>query len=320
MGADTPLASLLIPVHDARPFVRAAVESALAQTWPALEVLVVDDGSTDGSLAALDGLDDPRLVVLRQENAGKSVALNRALEVARGEFFAVLDADDLCHPERVARQVALLRAEPDVAAAFCGYDLLVGGRRLAPRARDLDRAACAAAIERMAMPGHDPTALFRRALVDDLAFDPELRVGQGLDFVLRAGERSPLLVLGECLYSYRVHFGSNTRRGVERRLAYLARVFAKACERRGLPPERVEEQLAPLRALGGNRLRDNNLAAHFMESALDLRRSGRAAEALRTGLACARLHPFDPHYHKALLYSLLPLALVAKLRRTARAA
>src|SRR5262249_9575451 len=141
-------------------FLRPSVESILRQTYVNLEVLLVDDGSTDGCFATIQDLLDPRIRILRQENRGKPAALNYALAELRGAFYAVQDADDLSHPRRIEKQLECMREHPDVAAVFCGYDLILNGRRVAPRFAPKNHLQCRSDIEKMAMPGHDPTAMY----------------------------------------------------------------------------------------------------------------------------------------------------------------
>ena len=191
---------------------------------------------------------------------------------------------------------------------------------MAPRFRALDRAACRRHIDRFRLPGHDPTALYRSSLLAGLRFDLAAWMFEGIDFNLRLGELHPLIVVGECLYGYRIVPGSLTHRPeyIERRLSGLGDLMRKAAARRGVP---APELPAPTRSGGATRYsnaeRDNNLAAHFMESVVDLRAVGRRGAALRTGLRCAGLHPLDLHYWKALLYAVLPFPWLRRIRRQA---
>src|SRR5688500_14562217 len=140
---EPPLVSVVICVYNARAYLRDAVTSVLEQTLGNLEILIIDDGSTDGCVEMLADLSDPRIRVLRQENQGKPVALNRALNEMRGEFYAIQDADDLSHPQRIERQLRCMLGNSDLAAVFCGNDLIVGEERLAPRFGAKTREQCA---------------------------------------------------------------------------------------------------------------------------------------------------------------------------------
>src|SRR5476651_2089512 len=107
------LVSIGIPCYNAERWIAGAVESALAQTWGETEVLVVDDGSTDGSAEILRGFGD-RIRVERVMNGGVNRARNLLLKGARGEWIQYLDADDYLRPEKVARQIEEAGAEADV--------------------------------------------------------------------------------------------------------------------------------------------------------------------------------------------------------------
>src|SRR5579864_7265455 len=104
-----------MPVYNAGDYLRPAVESVLAQTYQNWELILVDDGSTDGCVSRLADIQDTRLRLVSQTNAGKPAAMNRGLGMARGEFYALQDADDVSRPERIERQLACLLAHPQVA-------------------------------------------------------------------------------------------------------------------------------------------------------------------------------------------------------------
>jgi glycosyltransferase involved in cell wall biosynthesis len=302
-----PLVSVVIPSFNAGPALRPALRSVLDQTHRRLEVLLVDDGSTDGSVeAAIAGVGDPRLRVLRQpRNMGKSAAMNRAIAEMRGDFLAVQDADDLSAALRIERQLGPFLDDPGVGMTFCGYELILGGRRVAPTFASRGREACARDIAAFRMPGHDATAMFRRSALGEVRFDEELALNEGLDVILQVGERHAAVVVGEVLLAYRVHRGSITARSRDGRASSLVRVLEKAHARRGLPPP----QVVPA---AGDRERD--LATIFIESTLALRDAGRRAAALRTALTCLGMEPTDPHHMKALVYSVAPAPLVRRLR------
>ena len=143
-----PAVSVLMSVHDGAPSVAEAVASVLAQSAGDLELIVVDDGSTDATPDLLAAVSDGRLRVLRQARTGLTRALNRALGAARADLVARLDADDVALPERLARQRAFLERAPDVGL-------------LGSAAREIDGAG---ATVRVVRPPEDDAAI-RRALI-----------------------------------------------------------------------------------------------------------------------------------------------------------
>ncbi|MEO0016943.1 MAG: hypothetical protein RLZZ522_226 [Verrucomicrobiota bacterium] len=117
-----PLISVIIPAYNAERWIAEAIASALAQNWRELEVVVVDDGSSDGTAGVVAGIDDPRLVVIRQTNRGQSAALNLGVAESHGEFIKFLDADDWLNPGHLAAMMAVLDNGGDaVAACRWGY-------------------------------------------------------------------------------------------------------------------------------------------------------------------------------------------------------
>ena len=108
------LVSIAIPAHNAASTLGDTLRSVLAQTHPTLDIIVVDDGSTDNTAEVAASFGE-RVRVIRQTNAGISRSRNVSLEAARGEFIALLDADDLCEPERIAAQLKYLLYRPPVA-------------------------------------------------------------------------------------------------------------------------------------------------------------------------------------------------------------
>jgi len=131
----SPLVSVVIPAYDRAPTIVAAIESVLRQTWTDLELVVVDDGSTDDTAAAAASVTDPRLRVVRlPANRGAAAARNAGAAQARGRWIAFQDSDDEWLPEKLARQLARLDAHPEAVAAYCGLltvgalDAEAGGR------------------------------------------------------------------------------------------------------------------------------------------------------------------------------------------------
>jgi hypothetical protein len=175
---------VVIAAHDAAGTIGEAVESAFAQTLAALEVIVVDDGSTDGTMATLEPYLD-RIVCIRKQRGGAASARNAALEQVRGDFLAVLDADDAYLPERLEALTELAVARPDLDILCTDAFLEVERRPVATfsegcafeiadqRAAILERCFCAWPAYRL------------RTLVDAGGFDESLRSGSDWECVIR---------------------------------------------------------------------------------------------------------------------------------------
>src|SRR5438874_4076339 len=106
----TPLISILIPTYNAEPWIGDTIRSALAQTWPRKEIVVVDDGSTDQTLQVARQFASRDVFVVTQENQGASAARNKAFQLCQGDYIQWLDADDLLSPDKIAKQMQLSNA------------------------------------------------------------------------------------------------------------------------------------------------------------------------------------------------------------------
>ena len=136
--------SLVIPLYNKGEHVAACLRSVLAQSHPAMELLVIDDGSTDDGAAQMLALQAPSVRLVSQPNAGVSVARNRGIALAQGDVVAFLDADDLLHPEYLATLVRLWRVYPEAGMACTAYRRVdAAGRAVAmrhPRMAEIGRA------------------------------------------------------------------------------------------------------------------------------------------------------------------------------------
>lgn len=109
-----PRVSVVMAVYNEEKYVKDAVESILSQTFTDFEFVIIEDGSNDGTLGILQGYEDKQIRLFHQENAGLEESLNKGIRLARGEYIARMDADDLCLPERLQKQVDSLDAHPNV--------------------------------------------------------------------------------------------------------------------------------------------------------------------------------------------------------------
>ena len=187
-------------VYNGAPWVADAARSVLAQTLGDLELVVVDDGSTDATGDVLAGVSDSRLRVERREHEGLTRALNHGLRVARAPLVARLDADDVALPERLARQVAFLETHPEIGVLGSAAREVNGdGREVrVVRPPEDDGALRRALIRRN--PMLHSTVTMRRHIVEAVGgYDPRFAVAQDYDLWMRLAGVTRLANLSEAL-------------------------------------------------------------------------------------------------------------------------
>ena len=222
-----PHASVVIPSHNHAPFVADAVASVLRQEGCDLELIVVDDGSTDGSVEVLKGLSDPRLRVLEQANRGAHAAINRGLAEARGDLLAILNSDDRWLPGRLRAALEVFEREPETALVGSWIQLIdEAGRPLSVKHGydDLDPWPVAEPGRTFKADRDLRTALLHQnywATTSNYVFPRSawerhgpfrpLRFAHDWDFALRVQREDRAHLLEAPLLEYRIH-GTNTIR------------------------------------------------------------------------------------------------------------
>jgi glycosyltransferase involved in cell wall biosynthesis len=206
----------ILPTRDRAALVAEAIASALAQTHP-VEVIVVDDGSRDDTPAVLARF-GTRIRRLQTAGEGVAAARNAALVAARGTFVAFLDSDDLWRPEKTARQLAVMRARPELALTFCDYTLSepdgAGGFRPRATRRFTGEPSLARLLERNFI-GTLTVMARREVLLAAGGFTTALPRGSDYDLWVRVRRRHPIARVPEVLADYRWHAASLT--GASRR-------------------------------------------------------------------------------------------------------
>jgi len=242
-----PRVSVHMPVHNTERYLDEAVASIRSQTFEDWELIAIDDGSTDGSLAVLErhAQADPRLRVVSRANRGIGATRNECLQLARGEFFAAMDSDDVSHPDRLARQVQYLDAHPDCVGVGCRVRLI--DSEGAP-IRDWSEYVTHDEIDAAHLAGHGgamthPASMFRRQTLVELGGYRADNPAEDFDLFLRLGELGELHNLPEVHFSYRQHPASEGHAHRQRQHAGALRAIREAHERRGLPvPEAAESE------------------------------------------------------------------------------
>jgi len=210
-----PAVAAIIPCFNARRFVADAVHSALMQTYPRLQIVVVDDGSTDGLGEALYPFRD-RIKLVVQPHQGLAAARNRGITETEAELIALLDADDQWHPEKIRRQVAVLGSRPECCLVYTARQLIdkVGdpvreGTTWYPLPPEPVQGECLVELVR-ANRLMSSSVLFRRAALDAGWFDERLGACEDWDLWLRLAEQDQFAHLDEPLTQIRVHDSNMT--------------------------------------------------------------------------------------------------------------
>ena len=205
-----PEVSVVIPAYNASGYVREAAESALAQTFDDLEVIVVDDGSTDDTAAVADGLD---VRCVRQSNQGVSAARNRGIAESTGRYVAFLDADDAWLPAKLATQLDALRSNSARRLSYSA--LLVTDASLEPvevRRGELHGSALETLLLRGNVVGGGSNVICERELFDRAGgFDPTLSQCADWDMWVRLAALTDFAYVDEPLVRYRRHESSMSR-------------------------------------------------------------------------------------------------------------
>ena len=195
------LITCIVPVFNGERYLAQAIDSILGQTYRPVEVIVVDDGSTDGTHEVVSSYAD-RVRYLWQPNGGPPQARNSGLHSAQGEFVAFLDADDLWHPEKLARQMARFEARPELDLCVTHLQRFWIPQLEKEQRRFQDHRFAEV------LPGYvTQTLLARRTLFNSVGhFNTSRRVGDPLDWFLRAGEQGAVMeLLADLLVYQRMH-------------------------------------------------------------------------------------------------------------------
>jgi glycosyltransferase involved in cell wall biosynthesis len=196
--------SVVLPVYNVAPFIKKTIESVLRQTFQDFELIVLDDCSTDNTVEQVRAIDDPRLKLIRNpKNMGRAGTDNAALAHVRGEYIAKMDGDDICHPERFARQVRYLDEHPEV-------NIVGGWMQNFGASTYLNRypaqPADAQVLTLFTLPTGNPSAMLRASLFTEqgMRYDATLRQTEDYDFCARYIRQLRIATIQEALIEYRM--------------------------------------------------------------------------------------------------------------------
>jgi glycosyltransferase involved in cell wall biosynthesis len=208
-----PLVSVVIPAFNAARTLGASIESALAQTLRSLEIIVVDDGSTDSTVAVARSFERVGVVVVSQTNAGAAAARNAGLRIARGRYVALLDADDLWLKEKLEVQLRYLEAVPGCHAVQCGafhVDDELNVTSVHP-CRDTGNALVESLLFQNLPAFLSALVADRKRMLDLGMFDTSLEILEEWDMALKMSRFCGMRSVPDPLVKYRWHAGNRHR-------------------------------------------------------------------------------------------------------------
>ncbi len=190
-----PLVTCIIPAFDREEYIAEAVDSVLNQSYGNIEIIVVDDGSTDNTPGILSSYNG-KIKILRQQNSGASAARNMGISKASGDFISFLDSDDLWEKNKIALQMECFQNNPEIDVCLCNTKIFSEKEII-----NLDRKYI------IATPYHLCSILIRKDALDKVGyFRTDLKFGEDTDFFLRINKMGiPLKILQDKLVSIRIH-------------------------------------------------------------------------------------------------------------------
>jgi len=221
-----PLVSITSAFHNEERYLPDLIRAVFAQTLTDWELILLDDGSTDRSLEIAQSVKDPRVRVYSNgRNLGRSASLNKLTELARGKYIARQDADDLCSPTRIEKQVVFMEAHPEIDAAGTGVCFLdKNDQPMGEHIPVTSHEAITASPARGLHIAHG-TILGRRSWFDQRRYNETLRIAVDFEMLFHASAESRFANLPEVLYYYRFDQSFSLRKQLRTRLANCRFLF-----------------------------------------------------------------------------------------------
>jgi len=296
--------SVILCAYNSERFLRPAVESVLAQTFKDFELICIDDGAKDSTGKILDeyAAHDSRVKVIHQANTGQVKAAMNGIAVSAAPLIARMDADDICRPDRLAKQVAFMDAHPEIVLLGGAYELIDEKTRILIK---MGQPTGDADLQKICLSGRcpicQPLAIFRREAYERVGgYRPDFSPAEDIDLWLRLGDIGQMACLPDVLLQYRQHAGSLSETKQHIQLANIRRAVEETWQRRNLPgqPNVAKDEW---RATGDEGSKYRQLVKYGWWAFS----SGHPSTARSYGLAAIRSRPFDAAGWKLFGVSLL---------------
>lgn len=232
-----PMVSVLMTVYNGMPLLPKALESLLSQIYDNLELVVVNDASTDNSLEYLNSIQDRRIKIINKGKLGRGWALNEGLNYCTGQYIAINDADDFSDPQRILKQVAFLESNPSFGLVGSNFIKLFTDGRKEYSNKSLDDHSLREELSKHSCIQHS-AVLFRKSVLEQIGgYNTRIKYLFDRDIYIRVAEVSKIANLPDHLVIINRHdnqFFLNTYKGFERQL-YTLKVNFMAIKKLNLP-------------------------------------------------------------------------------------
>ena len=209
-----PLVSVIIPLYNSAKYIKETIESALNQKYSEIEVIIIDDGSTDRSAEIVKGLNDRRIIYIYQQNKGVSLARNKGILASRGKYIALLDHDDLWLPEKLEKQIPILDGNPEIGLVYSdSYKINPEGGILGKLFEEV-KPCRGNVFPELFLGNFIPclTAVVRKTVLDKVGvFNHHFSIAEEYDLFLRIARFFKVEYVDLPLAKYRVHSGNLSR-------------------------------------------------------------------------------------------------------------
>ena len=203
--------SVIMAAYNAEQYIEDAIRSVLNQTLPDFELIVINDGSKDQTLNAIKSISDERIVIINQDNSGAASARNSGLRSSKGEYIAILDADDVALPDRLKKQVDFLDASPEYGIVGSNARVIdKDGVFVTNTNQALDWESIR--LQLPASPFIHSTVMFRSSLIRTIGLYPDITTSEDALFFLKISKVSKMINLQDCLINYRLLPSALSRR------------------------------------------------------------------------------------------------------------
>jgi len=264
-----PKVSVAIPVYNRENYIAQAIDSILAQTFTNFELLVIDDGSADNSVAIVRSYSDPRIrLVCHEANGGVAVARNSAIVHARGEYLAFLDSDDWAYPQRLAKQVAFLDSHPDYAAVGAWIEWMAEDGRPLGRIKRKPTSPDDIAALRLFQSGIENSAsMTRTQMLREHRHHEAYEISGDFDLWARLAAKYKLATLPTVLVHRRQHAQQLTHEKAERAQDRRAAIYAAQLDTLGVAFTAIDlERHALLRSMRKQGFRPDRVYLEWAEA------------------------------------------------------